>query len=80
MRADYSINLDRYDNATLKLGQATALLKMIRAAAGSEEFEGMAEFEISDGLYAIITLLEDADELLSDGKVIKGGVRNESSN
>lgn len=75
MRYDYSLNLDHYDNATLKLGQATALLRMIRAAAGSEEFEAIAEFEIKDGFYAIITLLEEADELLGGGKVIKGGAK-----
>ena len=69
MRADYSINLDQYDDAMLKLGQATALLRMIRAAQDSDEFESMDVSERKDGLYAIVTLLEDANESLSGGAV-----------
>jgi hypothetical protein len=73
MRADYSINLDQYDDAMLKLGQATALLRMIRAAQDSDEFESMDVSERKDGLYAIVTLLEGANESLSGGAVLNGG-------
>ena len=75
MRADYSINLDQYDDAMLKLSQATALLRVVRAAQDSDGFESMDVSERKDGLYAIITLLEDANDSLSGGAVLNGGVR-----
>ena len=66
MRTNYSINLDQFDEANLKLTQGIALLKMVMAAQDTEGYESLDHSEKVDGLFAIITLLTDVDGLLND--------------
>ena len=66
MRANYSINLDQFDEANLKLSQGVALLKILEAAQNTEGYENLDPSEKTDGLHVIITLLTDVDGLLND--------------
>ena len=75
MRVNYSIDLDQYDESTLKLKQGIALLRMVRSAQGTEAYENLSLSEKTDGLYAIITLLGEAGDLLSGGTVIQGDIK-----